>query len=121
MNKRIAARAFALIPAIFMLAFFAVAAASSISATQNCANPIFAPVIASLQTGTNVPLRLPSVVGGEYDAALYADVGWIGSTRYVVRIGQHCERSYCPYGTVSGTKITEQASHPRGKVVELAN
>jgi hypothetical protein len=120
MNKRRVSRALTLIPALFMLALCAAPAFSSMAATETCANPIFGPVLASLQAGTNVPLRLPSVVGGEYDATLYADVSWIGSTRYVVRIGQHCERSYCPYGAVSGMKITEQASRPRGKVVELA-
>lgn len=121
MNNRPTARALALIPAIFMLALFIAPATSSMAATDtSCANPIFAPVIAALQAGTSVPLRLPSVVGGEYDAALFTDVSWVGTTRYVVRIGQHCERSYCPYGTVMGMKISEQASHPRGKVIELA-
>ena len=30
------------------------------------------------------------------------------------------ERSYCPYGTVSGAKIQERTGHPAGKAVELA-
>jgi hypothetical protein len=92
----------------------------SLAATDACTNPIFTPVLESLKAKTGVPLRLPLIVGEEYDAALYAEVGWIGNTRYVVRIGQNCERGYCPYGSVSGTKIAERTSRPGGKVIELA-
>ena len=119
MNNRKAVRALMLLSAL-MLLFFAPPSGSSMAATDTCTNPIFAPVLTSLRAGTSIPLRLPAVVADEYDAALYAEVGWIGRTRYMVRIGQHCERSYCPYGTVSGIKITEQTSRPRGKVIELS-
>lgn len=90
------------------------------AAAQTCANSIFAQLLPSLRSGTQVPLRLPAVVGGEYDEALYTQVGLISRTRYLVRIGQNCERSYCPYGSVSGTEISKRAPRPRGKSVGLA-
>jgi hypothetical protein len=93
----------------------------SAAAIDTCANPVFTPVLASLRSRTRVPLRLPLVVGDSYDVALYAEVSSTSSTRYLVRIGQNCERGYCPYGTVSGTKITRRTGRPRGNVVELAN
>ena len=86
---------------------------------DTCANSIFSPALAALRAGTRIPLRLPLVVGGAYDEALYAQVGWVSRTRYLVRIGQNCERSYCPYGTVSGAKISRRTPRLRGEVVEL--
>jgi hypothetical protein len=57
------------------------------AATDACANSIFGPALASLRAGTRIPIRLPLVVGGAYDEALYAQVGRVSRTRYVVRIG----------------------------------
>lgn len=119
MNKKTMVRSFVLIPVVLMLLF--VTGPSRVSATETCTNPVFASVLASLQAKTSVPLRLPLVVGDEYDAALYAEVVWVSRTRYVVRIGQNCERSYCPYGTVSGMMISRRTERPLGKAVELAD
>lgn len=85
-----------------------------------CANPIFSPVMMRLQSTTRIPLRLPAVVGDDYDAALYARVGSVSRNHYLVRIGQNCERSYCPYGTVSGTRLSSSKRRPRGRHVELS-
>jgi hypothetical protein len=109
-----------LIPGVVMLTIFTGGASRSVAATDACTNPIFAPVLASLRAGTRVPLRLPHVVGDASDAALYAQIGWVSRTSYVISIGQNCERSYCPYGTVSGKKLSKRTHLPRGKVVELA-
>jgi len=114
------ARLLMLITGVVILSVFAGPATGSLAAPEACTNPIFASLLESLKSKTSVPLRLPLVVGGDYDAALYADVGWVGNARYVVRIGQQCERSYCPYGTVSGAKISERAGRPAGKAVELS-
>jgi len=116
---KIVARLLMLISTVVMLVS-ASPSSRSRAVNDDCVNSIFAPVLESLKAKTSVPLRLPLVVGGEYDAALYTDLGWVGSTRYVVRIGQNCERSYCPYGTVSGAKISGRAGRPSGKVIELA-
>ncbi|MDT4969514.1 MAG: hypothetical protein QOJ64_4251 [Acidobacteriota bacterium] len=85
-----------------------------------CANPIFSSVIKPLQSKTRVPLRLPAIMGGDYDAALYARVGSVSRDHYLVRIGQNCERSYCPYGRVSGTKLSNSKMRPHGRAVELS-
>ncbi|HEX8843718.1 MAG TPA: hypothetical protein VF791_03690 [Pyrinomonadaceae bacterium] len=119
MNKKPLVRSLLLIPAVVMLSVFLYPSGSSAAANENCANPIFAPVLEPLRAKTTVPLRLPHVVGGDYDAVLYTEVEWVGRTRYVVRIGQQCERSYCPYGTVSGAVRSGRESRPRGKAVEL--
>jgi len=111
---------FGLIPAVVMLAIFVGSSSRSVSAIDTCANPVFTPVLTSLRTSTRVPLRLPLVLADEYDAALYAQVRTVSPRRYLVRIGQNCERGYCPYGTVSGTKISKRTGRPRGIVVELA-
>ncbi len=109
-----------LIPVAVMLLLFAGPTSRSVAATDECINPIFTPVLASLRARTGVPLRLPLVVGDAYDAALYTKIGSVSRTRYVIHIGQNCERSYCPYGTVSGTKLSKRTLRPQGKVVELA-
>ena len=57
---------------------------------------------------------------GDYDAALYASSDRVSRDRYLIRIGQNCERSYCPYGIISGTRISKRTRPLRGKVVELA-
>ena len=113
-------RSLFLISVVVMLSIFFAPSSRSVAATETCANPIFTPVLASLRAGTRVPLRLPLVVGDAYDAALYARIGRVSRTRYFVRIGQNCERSYCPYGTVSGTKLSRRAPRPQGNAVELA-
>jgi hypothetical protein len=120
MNKGTMFRLLVIIPVMIMLPVFAGPPRSSVAATDACANPLFAPMLVSLRARTRVPLRLPLFVGGEYDAALYAEVGSVSSTRYVIRIGQNCERSYCPYGTVSGTKISKRTLRAHGRAIELA-
>jgi hypothetical protein len=104
---------------IMMLLLVGTPGGPVVAETDTCANSIFRPALASLRAGTLVPLRLPLLVGGTYDEALYAEVGRVSRTRYTVRIGQNCERSYCPYGTVSGAKIPRRTPRPRGKAVEL--
>jgi hypothetical protein len=113
-------RSLALISAIIMLSVFAWPLSRPVPATDACTNHIFAPVLESLKAKTSVPLRLPLVVADEYDAALYAEVGWASPARYVIKIGQNCERSYCPFGTVSGMKVSEQTVRPKGSVVKLS-
>jgi hypothetical protein len=119
-NKKTMTRSLLLVTALALLSLFVWPSPTSATATDTCANPIFAPVLASLRTRTRVLLRLPVVVADAYDAALYTEIGSVSRTRYVIRIGQNCERSYCPYGTVSGTRISGLRGRPRGKVVELA-
>jgi hypothetical protein len=119
-NRKTIIRSLVLIPGVVMLTIFAGGAGRSVAATDACTNPIFAKVLASLRAKTRVPLRLPHVVGDGYDAALYAKIGWVSPTSYVIRIGQNCERSYCPYGTVSGTKLSKRTLRHRGNIVELA-
>jgi hypothetical protein len=118
-NKKTMVRSVVLIPAILMMSLLVGPPGRPVAATGTCANSIFGPTLASLRAGTQIPLRLPLVVGGAYDEALYAEVGWVSRTRYMVRIGQNCERSYCPYGTVSGAKISKRTPRPRGQAVEL--
>jgi hypothetical protein len=109
-----------LIPALVVLSVFAKPLGRPVAADDACTNSIFTPVLESLRTKTSVPLRLPLVVADEYDAALYAEVGWASPARYVIKIGQNCERSYCPFGTVSGMKVSEQTAQPKGNVVKLS-
>jgi len=118
-NKKTRIRSLLLITAVIMLSLIAGPSGVSVAATNSCASPIFSPVLASLRAGTSVPLRLPLVVGDASEAALYAEVSGVSRTRYAVRIGQYCERSYCPYGRVSGTKLNRRTLRPRGRVVEL--
>jgi hypothetical protein len=118
-NKKTMIRSLALIPVVVMLSVFAAPSSGSVAASDTCPNPIFAPVLASLRAGTRAPLRLPLLLGDADDAALYARIGRISPTRYLIHIGQNCERSYCPYGTVSGTKLFKRRLCPRGKVVEF--
>jgi hypothetical protein len=93
---------------------------TTVLATAPCTNAVFTPVFVQLQTKTKVPLRLPAILADDYDAALYAEVGAISPTRYVVRIGQNCERGYCAYGKVSGTKISRRTGRPNGRSIKLA-
>lgn len=109
-----------LIPGLLLFLICFVASDTRVSATDTCTNAVFMPVFTALQAKTQVPLRLPSVLAGEYDVALYSKVHAVGPTHYLVRIGQNCERSYCPYGAVSGRKISTRTNRPRGGVVELA-
>lgn len=120
MKRKTNARSLVLISAMIIISSFVGPSSESVLATDTCTNQIFAPLLASLQAKSGVPLRLPLIVGGAYDAALYAEIDRVSRTRYVVRIGQNCERGYCPYGTVSGTKISSKAGRPNGNVVELA-
>ncbi|HUQ32405.1 MAG TPA: hypothetical protein VM095_09805 [Pyrinomonadaceae bacterium] len=109
------------IAVVIVLSVFGVTSGGSIAATDTCAGSVFQPVLASLRAGTSVPLRLPLVMGDTPGAALYAEITGVSRTRYAVRIGQYCERSYCPYGRVSGTRISGRTRRPRGRVVELTN
>jgi hypothetical protein len=118
-NRKTRIRALLLILVVIVWSVFAVTASVSVAATDTCAGSVFGPVLASLRAGTSVPLRLPLVVGDAPDEALYAEVIGVSPTRYAVRIGQYCERSYCPYGRVSGTKINRRTLRPRGRAVEL--
>jgi hypothetical protein len=118
-NKKRMIRPLLLIPALIIVSIFGGPSGRAAMDSNTCTNPVFAPVLTSLRAGTSVPLRLPFVVGEAYDAALYAEVVEVSRTRYVVRIGQHCERSYCPYGIVSGMKISRRTPRPSGRIVEL--
>jgi hypothetical protein len=124
MRRNSILRSFAFIAALALLSTAVVSSTTvryaSSFARELCANPIFSSVINPLQSTTRVPLRLPVIVGGDYDAALYARVGSVSRDRYLVRIGQNCERSYCPYGRVSGTKLSNSKMRPRGRAVELS-
>ena len=120
MNKKSMVRSLLLIPTMVTLSICVGSSGRLMAATDTCINPVFTPVLASLRSRTSVPLRLPLVMGDASDAALYARVGGVSRTRYVIRIGQNCERSYCRYGIVSGTKIFKQTGRPRGSVVELS-
>ena len=95
-------RSLVLVLALVILSVLAGLGAGPVAAADACPNSIFASVLESLKAKTSVPLRLPLVVADDYDAALYTEIGWASSARYVVKIGQNCERSYCPFGTVSG-------------------
>lgn len=112
-------RSILLIPAMIIVSLMFGQPGVTMAAADTCANSIFESALASLRAGTQVPLRLPLLVGGAYDEALYAKVGRVSRTRYMVRIGQNCERGYCPYGTVSGAKISRRTPRPKGKAVEL--
>jgi hypothetical protein len=118
-NKKRRVLSLLLISIVIVLSVLVSPSGSSFAAKDSCASPLFSSVLASLQAGTSVPLRLPLVVGDASEEALYAEVVGVSRTRYAVRIGQYCERSYCPYGRVSGTKISGRTLHPRGRVVEL--
>ena len=120
MNKKTRLRSLLLFPNLALVWLFVGLSSRPVAATDTCANPVFAPVLVSLRLGTRVPLRLPLVVGEAYDAALYAEASSVSRTRYVVRVGQQCERSYCPYAIVSGMKIFRRTIRPRGNAVELA-
>lgn len=113
-------RAFVLISAVFALPAFAMQPGRAVAAAEACANSIFTSVLESLKAKTSVPLRLPRIVADDYDAALYTEVGWASRTRYTVKIGQNCERSYCAFGTVSGMKISAQTARPKGSAVNLS-
>jgi hypothetical protein len=117
--RKTTVRVLLLIPALIMVLIFCGPSVRGAAITDTCINPIFASVLTMLRAGTSVKLRLPAVVGEAYDAALYAEVASVNRTRYVVRIGQHCERGYCPYGVVSGMKISGRRPRPHGSVVEL--
>jgi hypothetical protein len=120
-NKKRRVRSVLLIFIVILLSAFGGTSSGSVAAIDTCASPVFQPVLASLRAGTSVPLRLPLVVGDASDAALYAEVVGVSRTRYMVRLGQYCERSYCPYGRVSGMKISGRTLRPRGRFVELTS
>lgn len=99
-----------LIAVLFVVGGFFLARNFSTGLAQQPATRIFEPIVAVLESKTQVPLKLPTYIPGEnsLDKPFWANITQADSEHYLVTIGftKDCEGgNYCRYGTVAGEKI----------------